>query len=396
MVRFEALDAWRGICALLVVLFHFCFIFASPLMDARLVANAYLFVDFFFVLSGFVVSHAYRDKLHDAESWVGFVIRRFGRLWPLHAALLAAFVAFIGLANLLPHPDRLALSWGPGEYSAVAIPLHLMLLNAVNLHGMAWNAPSWSIGAEFYTYLFFGAVCLLARGRLALVAGIIALACVVLLACVSPTYMNSTADFGLFRCMAGFFTGVVAYHVHERLAQAPLRPSVRGTLVEGVTVALVVLFVVKAGRGPDAVAAISLSAPAVFAAAVLVFAREAGQVSRLLRGAPFAALGRWSYSIYMGHQIVLMVAVYGVWLANRRFGFGREIHVMIEGHAKTLYDLGGVVPSFALLAVILGVVIALAAFTYSRIEEPARRAFNGYARRREDRIGRAQAPASRA
>ena len=98
----------------------------------------------------------------------------------------------------------------------------------------------------------------------------------------------------------------------------------------------------------------------------------------------------------MGHQIVLMVAVYGVWLANRRLGFGREIEVMIEGHAKTLYDLGGVVPSFALLAVILGVVIALAAFTYSRIEEPARRAFNGYARRREDRIGRAQAPASRA
>ncbi len=132
----------------------------------------------------------------------------------------------------------------------------------------------------------------------------------------------------------------------------------------------------------------------MFAAAVLIFAREAGQVSRLLRGAPFAALGRWSYSIYMGHQIVLMVAVYGVWLANRRFGFGREIEVMIEGHAKTLYDLGGVVPSFALLAVILGVVIALAAFTYSRIEEPAGGRSMATPAAAKTGIGRAQAPAS--
>ncbi len=97
-------------------------------------------------------------------------------------------------------------------------------------------------------------------GRLALVAGIIALACVVLLACVSPTYMNFDRRFRLFRCMAGFFTGVVAYHVHERFAQAPLRPSVMGTWW-------------KASPSPswsvrgegrartDAVAAISLGAP---------------------------------------------------------------------------------------------------------------------------------------
>ncbi|OYW42774.1 MAG: hypothetical protein B7Z45_01625, partial [Azorhizobium sp. 12-66-6] len=166
MVRFKALDAWRGICALLVVLFHFCFVFRSPLMGAPIVTNAFLFVDFFFVLSGFVVCHAYRDRLGDAPSWRAFVVRRFGRLWPLHASMLALFIAFIAMVNLLPHPERFAFTLGPSEYSAIAIPIHLLLLNAVDLHGMAWNAPSWSIGAEFYTYLLFGAVCVLALRRL--------------------------------------------------------------------------------------------------------------------------------------------------------------------------------------------------------------------------------------
>nr|WP_198018812.1 acyltransferase [Azorhizobium doebereinerae] len=396
MARFEALDAWRGICALLVVLFHFCFIFTSPLMDARLVANAYLFVDFFFVLSGFVVCHAYRDRLGDAASWLSFVVRRFGRLWPLHAVLLAAFVAFIGMVNLLPHPERFDLTWTDSEYSIVGIGIYAMLLNAVNLHGMAWNAPSWSIGAEFYTYLLFGAVCVLTRGRLSLAAGVLALLSVGLLAAVSPTYMNSTADFGLFRCVAGFFTGVVAYRVHEAMGERMRRlPPLAATMLEVAAVALVVLFVARAGRGPDAVRAVSLGAPLMFAAAVLVFATEGGQVSRLLRVRPLAALGRWSYSIYMGHQLVLMATLYAVWAFARWQGLDIEAPVTIEGHTKTLYDLGGTAGSLAMLALVLSAVIALAAFTFTHVEEPARRAFNGIAGRMDARGGRLQASARR-
>ncbi len=395
MPRFEALDAWRGICALLVVLFHFCFIFTSPLMEHRLVSNAYLCVDFFFVLSGFVVCHAYRHRLADAGSWLTFVVRRFGRLWPLHVTMLGAFVLFICIINMLPHPDRFDLTWGPSEYSAVAIPLHILLLNAVNLHGMAWNAPSWSIGAEFYTYLLFGAACVLAGRGLMLAASAMALASIALLAFVSPTYMNSTADFGLFRCVTGFFTGVLAYHTFGAIGDR-FRGVSRwaATAVEAITVALVVLFVIFAGRGPDAVAALSLAAPVVFAVAVLVFAREGGHVSRLLRARPLAALGRWSYSIYLGHQLVLMAAAYGVWAFARALGVDLERQLVVEGHAKMLYDVGGTAGSLVLLAAILAVVIALAAFTFTRVEEPARKAFNGWAARMEAGGGRRLQPAA--
>jgi hypothetical protein len=54
VTRFEALDGWRGICACLVVLFHFHGF--SPIYSVELVRNSYLFVDFFFVLSGFVIA----------------------------------------------------------------------------------------------------------------------------------------------------------------------------------------------------------------------------------------------------------------------------------------------------------------------------------------------------
>ncbi|MEP9368097.1 acyltransferase [Xanthobacter sp. VNH20] len=380
MVRFEALDAWRGICALLVVLFHFCFVFVSPLMAAPIVSNAFLFVDFFFVLSGFVVCHAYRDRLGDAPSWRAFVVRRFGRLWPLHAAMLALFIGFIALVNVLPHPERFTFTLGPSEYSAIAIPIHALLLNAVDLHGMAWNAPSWSIGAEFYTYLLFGAVCVLALRRLSLAAAVLVVASIGLLALVSPTYMNSTADFGLFRCVAGFFTGVIAYRLHEKWGDRRLPLA---TAWEVGIVALVALFVIRASHGPDAVRALSLAAPLAFAAAVLVFAREQGAVSRLLRARPFAALGRWSYSIYMTHQLVLMAAAFLAWTIARATGFALEQEVMVEGHAKTLYDLGGLWQSHAALAGVLAAVLALSALTYARIEEPARLAFNAMAKRME-------------
>ncbi|MGU3493290.1 acyltransferase family protein [Xanthobacteraceae bacterium A53D] len=390
MARFESLDAWRGICAVLVVLFHFCFIFASPLIDVRLVSNAYLFVDFFFVLSGFVVCHAYRDRLGDTGSWLSFVVRRFGRLWPLHAALLVAFAVFIGVVNLLPHPDRFTLHWCEGEYSVLGFGVYALLLNAVNLHGMAWNAPSWSIGAEFYTYLLFGAVCVLTRGRLAVASVALAVCAILLLGAMSPTYMNSTADFGLFRCIAGFFTGVMAYRVFEVMRERvpPLKPAA-ATVLEIATVFAVYMFVTKAGDGPDAVQAVSLAAPLTFAAAVLVFANDGGAVSRLLQARPFAALGRWSYSIYMGHQLVLMMAVFALWSFARWQGISLEATHTIEGYQKTLYDIGGTAMGTIVLAVVMAVIIGLAAFTYAYVEEPARKAFNGYAKRLEAKNGKA-------
>ena len=91
MNRIPTLDGWRGICAMLVALHHFS---ANGAIAALpLIRNAWLFVDFFFVLSGFVITHAYSRKLQSGREVGAFTLRRFARLWPLHVAVLGAFVA---------------------------------------------------------------------------------------------------------------------------------------------------------------------------------------------------------------------------------------------------------------------------------------------------------------
>ena len=88
--RFVALDGWRGVCASLVALFHMPT--GSHLGQLLPVQNAWLFVDFFFVLSGFVISHAAEGRLWRPGENSRFLLKRFARLWPLHAVMLGAMV----------------------------------------------------------------------------------------------------------------------------------------------------------------------------------------------------------------------------------------------------------------------------------------------------------------
>lgn len=378
--HFEVLDAWRGLCALLVLAYHFIFIVNVPIIQNSFLLNSYLFVDFFFVLSGFVVCHAYHARLGTGRQMAGFVLRRVGRLWPLHLAILFAMMLGVMAINMTGHhPDRLLISAESGNYSLWALVLNALLLNAMGLYGTAWNGPAWSIGAEFYTYLLFALAVFAARRYLVWVAAIAALSAMVTLLAFAPAYMNSTADFGFIRCIAGFFTGVVAWHLHVRLREWRLPAA---SLFELAALVLAGLFITHVGRGPDRVEPVSVLAPFAFAAVILVFARQRGLLSRLLKAAPFQALGRWSFSIYLLHMPVLLALTYGLWLVDDLAGAGLQREVMVGGVAKQLYDIG-TPAALALLAAFAVIVVALSALTFRAIEVPWRDGFARIARRYE-------------
>src|SRR6266513_2571664 len=90
MERFVVLDSWRGIAACLVALFHLDAY--SHLYGVPFLRNSWLFVDFFFVLSGFVIAANYQQRLRDGFGIGRFLFLRLGRLYPLHFAMLALFV----------------------------------------------------------------------------------------------------------------------------------------------------------------------------------------------------------------------------------------------------------------------------------------------------------------
>ena len=88
--RYEALDSWRGLCACMVALFHFNVF--SHIQHAGIVRNAYLFVDFFFVLSGFVIAANYQARLMDGFGAGRFLFLRLGRIYPLHLVTMLLFI----------------------------------------------------------------------------------------------------------------------------------------------------------------------------------------------------------------------------------------------------------------------------------------------------------------
>jgi len=80
--RYTALDAWRGIAALTVVYGHQ----TGGMVSATRFIAFYLAVDFFFVLSGFVLAHRYWDELvRERKPFWPVVVARFARLYPMNA-----------------------------------------------------------------------------------------------------------------------------------------------------------------------------------------------------------------------------------------------------------------------------------------------------------------------
>jgi peptidoglycan/LPS O-acetylase OafA/YrhL len=207
-MHFRVLDGWRGIAALLVALFHLNLLSAIYSLD--LVRNAFLFVDFFFVLSGFVITHSYAERLASAEGVGTFAIRRLGRLWPLHVVVLIAFVlAESAKAFLAARGASFYAAPFTGANAPATIPLDLFFAQPFGIvQGLTWNPPSWSIGAEFWTYLVFAAVIFvsqrwLARFRFAAerLAALLLISSVLVLLLRASSGIDATFDVGFVRCL---------------------------------------------------------------------------------------------------------------------------------------------------------------------------------------------------
>src|SRR5436190_5699059 len=91
--RYHALDAFRGLAAFGVALFHFRWI-DPALQQSTVIGGLAMLVDFFFALSGFVVTHAYFGQDHSMMQFAG---RRLARLYPLHLFALLMFLVLQGL-----------------------------------------------------------------------------------------------------------------------------------------------------------------------------------------------------------------------------------------------------------------------------------------------------------
>lgn len=154
--HFEILDGLRGLAAVVVVIFHFMEIAIAD-YNNNFIAHGYLAVDFFFCLSGFVMTYAYDNRIADM-GLITFIKLRLIRLEPL-----VVIGSILGLLTFLLDPySNLYASYGFIKTALIfitsvfLIPYPIVSERFFNLFNL--NAPAWSLFWEYVANLVYAMV----------------------------------------------------------------------------------------------------------------------------------------------------------------------------------------------------------------------------------------------
>ncbi|UFH54472.1 acyltransferase [Spirosoma sp. KNUC1025] len=295
-MRFRAVDSFRGMAAIMVILFHLQHL--DVLAGNAFIAKSDIFVDFFFVLSGFVITHSNYNKITSLASIKSFALRRFKRLYPLHLFTLLLVLLFelfrfgvdryaVRLTNRVFGPDKTFLSF----------LANLTLTQSLGLFdGVTWNGPSWSISVEFYTYIVWTLLLVLFCKNL----WIICTLCFSLIAWFIVQHHGSIIynyDYGFVRCLYSFLIGMLAYRLSRRIV---IEESYWQSSFAELLLLTLALFSVSSFTHTE-----SWMMPLLFAVVIVVFSQENGMISRFLASDRLEFLGKLSYSYYLNHTVVL-------------------------------------------------------------------------------------------
>lgn len=367
-MRLTALDGWRGVLALFVVLAHF------PghviLMDTSFYEGGSAIVDVFFLFSGFVMVANYETKLANGYGAGRFLIERLGRIYPIHLFMLALFVLFelvlVYFGHRAGYVDREAFS---GGNTVPSIWTNLLLIHSLGLHDTAgWNYPSWSLSTEWATYILFALILLLPGRRFLPFAVVGFIVSPVMLATLSDHPMHETYRYGILRSIYGFCGGALTYYVYTRIRDRRLddRFSYQAwTALEIVAASLIFILPFTIGTTPYAVLMTIAYTPFI-----LVFALQKGAVSRILSHRALVYLGAISLSVYMVHAFILLRIVNVAELLQKLTGIPLVETQMFRGFPTKLVVMDPIYMNILAFSAI-GLVILISHFTYRYIEMPA-------------------------
>ena len=351
---------------MLVALFHFEMAIARfvPAKLTMFFEKCYLMVDLFFIMSGFIILHVYKDDFAlriERSSLKKYIVARFARIYPLHFFAMLLLVTLVIIFS--PHgtyPNPIENPW--------AIPTGFLLLHSYYIHNIyTWNIPSWSISAEWAAYLLFPFLALFLNKKklFALIMFVI----FILTAYVSIMYflprrnfmnpsipvphnLNTTYDYGFLRGIAGFMTGMLVYKLYH---WASLKNLFQKDLFS-ITIILLLILALHFAIS-DAYCII------LFAALVFGFALNSGYLHAFCNDRFAQYVGKISYSIYL-MQIFL----------QEPFSKGLRLPGVVGfGRGKMNIEFVSGLGYFFIYLVLL---LAISSITYYTIEQPCRKWIN--------------------
>ncbi len=349
------LESLRGVAALSVAVYHIEI--STSITNSLFIRHANWFVDFFFILSGFVIAYSYLDRLNCIQKIIQFQKRRFWRLYPLHLVTLVAFLGIelvrVGALKFFSVNSNIV----PFEQNNLqAFASNLFLLQSFYPSNPSFNYPSWSISTEFYTYLVFAIVIYTARKYFVLASVlivVIAYSCHVFILAYLDQIGHETSQFRFLRCLIGFFLGVLLFSVYDKFKTQRSCP-------EFVWLAFLALTVVCIAFSD------SIPKPLIYFAfsglilSVLYVRASAVSIS-LISTPALVHLGTISYSIYMLHAAVW-------WTFNQALRFGLKVPTVDMPGRGEIYQME---PGWGIVYLVFCVVLLLGVsqLSYHHIEK---------------------------
>ena len=312
-VEIGALSGARALPPLLIVLFHFGeghHYYGVPFLDL-LAARGYLWVEFFFALSGFILSHVYGARLAQLLTLKGFgafLKARLARLYPLHLFMLLALALL--LAAAIAHAQAYHyVSYYQGRYrpnmTLKALIYNLLLIHGWNtLPGLSWNTPSWFVSVEFALCLIFPLLLWLAngglsRGCLLIAAGLAGLAALD----VTTGYgLDITFHNGVLRGLADFSIGVGMAVLFRFLKPRDALPDWAHGVIQLLLFGMLLYALTHSGWSHSAK---DIWSVLPMLALILALAFDRGWLAALLQTSVMQKMGGWSYAVYMGQAFWL-------------------------------------------------------------------------------------------
>jgi peptidoglycan/LPS O-acetylase OafA/YrhL len=321
--RFHGLDVLRTVLAVTVAIGHFFYWNGGSLLFP---SSFFVAVDFFFVLSGFVIAQSiFQSKENSFETFVSFfLVKRIFRLYPLYICMFLITVLLL----FLTHRQDI----DPFFYFFISF----FLLQAIGFDSGAKSIFSdtsigiaWSLSVEFWVGILFFPIVFLLRRKIILliyVCVFLILVGMIFIFNLSPSFnvnfqkMFGLVTFGSIRGVIGFASGVISFLVYCQFTKTWGRGVTALLELLVLTIIILAIYLPHDSRN-------DFISPILFSLFLPLLSNEKGIIGSLLKLSFLSFLRNISYSIYMIHPCLIFV-----W---RSF----DLHFSIKGSVTYLFFL---------------------------------------------------------
>ena len=298
-MRITKLDGLRGIFSLMMIFYHYEHEYINETFyNFFLFREDYPFVEFFIVLSGFVIAYNYNVIESTSAFWT-YLKKRFARLYPL---LFFTAMLMFGL-KVLTKMVFPALETDSFSLLNQELMEALLMVNSTPLLGKYFGivSQSWSISSEMISYIIFGLVVLLfTKARRNYILGLVILGSGIFL--WQNEYFFTMSDYGFVRGLISFSLGYFVWLLSHRKMKLP--NGVEYLILPSL---LTLFYLLNSLAGVEKQMFGMVTIPLFFSLVIFVLLKTDGFLSRFLDLKPIQFLGKISYSVYLNHIIIIVL-----------------------------------------------------------------------------------------